>query len=385
MRRAEEYVLILFGTNEVSYSAAAALEGSGFKSLGYFPKSSINFLKFSDKFHRKGCSAFRWDSVGYRQELVSFLKKFESREKILTFLANDEAVSFWIKQQTVLSEYLTVLTEDIERFYNKILLYALLERISVACPRTWPLSEISEEKLPFLIKPASRDFSREANDHELAKVQIVRNGADLKKIKKAHPQQWICQEVLDFYSGDEYGWWGYRSPRGEIVSTVARHKRKYPNKNGRITHLEIVVHPTVKGMGDTIVKQLDYRGLAEIQFLFDRKTNIFKVIDFNPRLWCGHSALLLNNMNLIRKCAEDYYRVQPAEPSAKSFYDVESFVPREWFSILDNIHQFNVFKIRCSEFYGWVSDNLKTKAFLVFFLLAKVIYYFFTQGLIRRY
>jgi len=381
---ADKYVLILFGTNEVAYSAAAALESSFYKTVCFFPKASNNFFESSDKIHVKGRSDFSWNSAPYLQELVSFLKRLRAQERILTFLCHDEAVLFWSKHQAVLSPYCTVLTENIERFYNKILFYDLLQQIAVAYPQTWALSEAGEAKLPFLIKPAFRNFDRETSGNPTAKIKIVRNISDLQKVRLADPVQWLCQEILYFRLGDEYSWWGYQSPKGEIASTVARHKRKFPGRSGRVSNLEIVSHPPIKLMGDSIVKQLGYHGIAEIQFIFDRNTSIFKVTDFNPRLWCGHSALLMNHMNFIKKCADDYYQGQAENVGEKKFYEIESFERKEWFSILDNIHGFDVFKIRCSEFYGRRSDNLKTRVLLLFFLFAKFIYYALTQGLIRK-
>jgi len=380
----EKYILILFGTNEVAYSAAAALEGTGYKIVCFFSEAANNFVKFSDKIHVKGFSVFPWDSDKYLQGLTAFLKRFDSSKRILTLLCNDEAVFFWIKHQVVLSQYCTALTEKVEDFYDKISLYSLLGQISVAHPLSWPLSEASEDRLPFLIKPAFRDLSSGANAGDGRKIKIIRNASDFKKLELVNPERWICQEILEFNMGDEYSWWGYRSPTGEISSTVARHKRKFPNKNGRVSNLEIIAHPSIKLVGDSIVKQLDCRGIAEIQFIFDRNANIFKVTDFNPRLWCGHSALLINNMNLIKNCADDYYQ-SPIENSAgASLYELETFHRKEWFSILDNFYDFNVFKIRCSEFCGRGSDNFKTRVLLSVFLFVKFVYYFLTQGLIRK-
>jgi len=380
----ENYVLILFGTNEVAYSAAAALEGSGYKIVCFFPETSNNIVKFSDKIQVKEFSAFPWDSDKYRQGLTAFLRRLNSSKKMLTLLCSDEAVLFWIKHQATLSQYCTVLTEKIENFYNKVSLYNLLGQISVAYPLSWLIPEAGEDKLPFLIKPAFKDFDGVQKKTDASKIKIVRNAGDLKKLKEMGLPNWFCQEILEFNMGDEYSWWGYQSPKGEIASTVARHKRKFPNKSGRITNLEVLVQPAIKLVGDSIVKQLNYRGIAEIQFIFDRNTNIFKVTDFNPRLWCGHSALLMNNMNLIKNCADDYYQNRQENPAGASLYELETFDRKEWFSILDNFYDLDVFKIRCSEFCGRKTDNLKTRVLLSIFLFVKFVYYFLTQGLIRK-
>ncbi len=367
----QRYVLFLFGNNEVAYSGAASLDGSRCRPIIFSPKGN-NILNLSSKFHLKRQSRFAWPEAGYLEELLSFLKPLKEEGRVLTFLCNDEAVYFWIKNQPVLEEHCSVLAHSLERFYNKFQFYKALAEIEMPFPKTWSLADDTQPRFPFIVKPALRDY---VGPREFpGKILVVNNKWDLGRVKRLDPQKFLAQEMLDFTAGEEYSWWGYRNLKGEVTSVVVKHRGRFPLRYGRVTHLEIVQHQLIKPMGDAVVQQLRYSGLAEIQIVLDRNAQMLKVVDINPRLWCGHSLMAMSDSNLIRQCADEYYGLDQSRPARRE-YDVESGQRYQWFSVLDNFYQFNLSKIRCSEFYRLSSDNLVMQLAGRVFLFLKFFYY----------
>ena len=101
-------VLILFGSNAVSYNAAAALYETDFYAVSLIPKNGNKLNKLSNKFNRFSISTYKWNSIGFVNDLIDFLKKIDFKGKILTFLTNDQAIEFWIKNQQKLSQYCSI-------------------------------------------------------------------------------------------------------------------------------------------------------------------------------------------------------------------------------------------------------------------------------------
>ena len=61
--------------------------------------------------------------------------------------------------------------------------------------------------------------------------------------------------------------------------------RTYPPKGGVSVYSKIGQNPKLKGIGAALLDKLGWSGLAMVEFMFDKRTGEFRVIEINPRLW----------------------------------------------------------------------------------------------------
>ena len=372
-------VLILFGGNAVSYNVASALTGTDYRPICLLPKNVSKLLRRSNRIALSAVSRHTWETPHYVDDLVAFLSAHTEERPILTLLTNDAAVSFWIRNRERLSRCCAVPTARPERFHNKQLFFEQLQKHGIDCPRTWTFSREDVREFPYIVKPsrkgASPDFVRRTG----TKVLVVNRAEDLDVLDGLAPEDLIGQENIDFDMGDEYSWWGYRSSEGWTVAATAQHREKFPDKRGRVSHVRLVDNPPVLNLGNRIVEALGFTGIADIQFICDRKSQDCKVIEMNPRLWCSHELLLMCGINLVRLCADDFHGRLTDWHEAPYLSGLQTRPNVEWYSVLHKIRH-PALPSRCvSEYFDLKSDNLATRTALRGYLAAKLVYYLVTR------
>jgi len=369
-------ILILFGANTISYNVAAALH-TNTKVITCLPNKFSKLLENSSKYDFAKVSKFSCDDERYVDDVIETVKNnSNTSRKTLTFLTNDQAIYFWIKNKNKLSQYCSLTIDNIENYYNKQKFYNQLEANAPETIRTWTKEQKPLVDFPIIAKPTYKDTDNKFYNKFSSKIIKINCENDLKLLNDFSDSELIFQEEIDFDSGKEFSWWGYRNKNGEIVSVTARHCNKFPDKSGRITKVKIEENFELKKLGNNIVDKLNYVGIADIQFIRERDSNQYKIIEMNPRLWCSHEVLLMNNINLIRLCVDEYYGT--ITPIQKKNYTkgISGNKNREWYSILYNIDHFSILNIKCSEFYELGIDNFFTKSKIFAFLIAKFFYYY---------
>ena len=377
-KSAERYVLVLFGGNAVSYNAATAFTNSSYLPVCLLPANASKLYRFSNRFARFERSRHPWSSPRYTEELVAFVRSLGMSRPVLTFLTNDQSVHYWITNEERLSPYCEPAATGLGQLHDKRNFFAALSRHDIDHPRVSDLGGREPESFPVVVKPAYKDRLNRFVKTFGSKALIVETAAELRQFEDFGAEALICQEYVDYDMGDEYSWWGYRSPRDEVYSVTVNHRTKFPDKTGRVSHVRLVSVPEVKRLGDRIVTKLDYRGIADIQFIHDRRTGRFEVIEMNPRLWCSHELLLMANINLVRLCAEDYYASDRANP-ADFLSALEQPEKTDWYSVLYNLGGRRRRPAKCTEHYQWHTDTLLTRLSLRAYYLAKLAYYRLTR------
>lgn len=74
--------------------------------------------------------------------------------------------------------------------------------------------------------------------------------------------------------------------RGE-PKAIFMHKRirEYPITGGPSTMAESYYHPRLKELGLKLLRELNWNGVAMVEFKFDKKDNEFKLMEINPKFW----------------------------------------------------------------------------------------------------
>ena len=124
---------------------------------------------------------------------------------------------------------------------------------------------------------SENDFFQTAIDHKISFVQeLINNKNDVEA------GFFLCSNgiIFSFYS----------------------HKRirTYPETGGVTVFSKSCINDKIREAGIDIIKKLNWSGLIMIEFLKDVKSNEYKIIEINPRIWGSILLAEFNNSNFIK-------------------------------------------------------------------------------------
>jgi predicted ATP-grasp superfamily ATP-dependent carboligase len=259
----------------------------------------------------KYCSAF-FTCPDYKSaEFIDFLIKLGKDKKLKDWVlipSNDHIV-FNISQNLdlVQSIYKTSIPEEIvlDKIYNKANLLSLADKINVPIPRTVYLSvnDLAKDlniSYPVLTKgKQGLDFYKTLG----RKVFLANNEQELKnqlkEISSVFPlENTFTQELIPYDGTNKTVSLAAFAIDGEIKSYWMGVKlREHPLQFGTATFTESVFEADCLKSAKILLKELNYTGVCEIEFLKDPRDKQFKLIEINARtwLWVGHA--IANGIN----------------------------------------------------------------------------------------
>jgi predicted ATP-grasp superfamily ATP-dependent carboligase len=166
---------------------------------------------------------------------------------------------------------------------EKLLKFAMAR--GIPCPRTFFFKTPDEVKpdrvgIPAVIKPriGSGAFGiRYVSDAEnlLPAYLAVHQGHPLPLVQERIPQE-----------GDSFGVSALFDENSRVrAAFVHRRLREYPITGGPSTLRESVYHPELLDLGLSLLKALDWFGVAMVEFKVDPRDNVPKLMEVNPRFW----------------------------------------------------------------------------------------------------
>jgi predicted ATP-grasp superfamily ATP-dependent carboligase len=107
----------------------------------------------------------------------------------------------------------------------------------------------------------------------------------------------IVQELIPDDGTNQFSYCAFVD-HGEPISVMAaRRVRQRPRKAGTGTFVETLPPQAFEAEAAAFLASLDYTGLVEIEFMLDPRSNRFKLIDVNPRIWTWHALGLPAGVN----------------------------------------------------------------------------------------
>lgn len=154
--------------------------------------------------------------------------------------------------------------------YDKVEAAETFEKAGIPIPRTY---SIINNEMPVIIKPRKGGSSRG--------IHIFREVDDLM----SHPDldQYLIQEYIE--DAHEFTVDCYVSKTGETLVTVPRERLEV--MGGEVTRTVTRRIPELIDLARNIIDIFKFRGPVTIQFLYDKKTNRYKLMEVNPRLGGG--------------------------------------------------------------------------------------------------
>ena len=278
--------------------------------LGYkvtlFNNYSLSVARFSNT-----CNKFiKYKDTNNLLELLQ-ARNTENKEALL-IPTNDMLVGFVSDNYDILKEkyMLSMSAKEItELAFNKIKTYKMALKAGVAIPESYFPNSIDELLnvepnliYPVIVKPAVMfRFYKESGKKVFlcnSKQELIENYN--KAIEIIPNNEVIVQEFLKGGAETLYSFASY-SRKGKVIgSFIANRIRQKPMDFGvATTFAKTVVSDRIEELAKSIVKEMNYTGLSEIEFMYDEKIKDYKLIEINPRTWKWHTMSNIVGINLI--------------------------------------------------------------------------------------
>lgn len=212
------------------------------------------------------------------------------------FATGDEDMRLIAQNHALLASHFCVATaswDTTQWAYDKRLTYRRAAALGIDCPRSfqacdWETVRQPQLRFPVVLKPARRDAINEltrakawkADDRDEL-LSLYRRATALVGDDAVIIQEWIPGNGEAQFS--YAGLWDRGKP---VAALVARRARQYPIDFGRSsTFVETVEQEQVETLACRFLQSLNYTGVVEIEFKYDRRDRRYKLLDVNGRFW----------------------------------------------------------------------------------------------------
>ena len=186
-------------------------------------------------------------------------------------------------------------------FRNKLSLNELCLKQGFPAPRMYNVSQLEDAEYPILLKPSigsgSQGLIRLYNKNEL--TDSVR--------RKLTGTDYLAQELLP--NGRDVKGAFFLCRNGEVVGAYTHNRiRTIPEEGGVTVLSKIDNFNRLLSQGSALLKHFKWNGLIMLEYLYDPRTDEWKLIEANPRVWgsimlaeYGGAFLLTNYVRLCLK------------------------------------------------------------------------------------
>jgi len=231
------------------------------------------------------------DEEGFVDRLLEIGQLLDRRGVL--FPANDEWVLGLGRHRARLEEYYDVPfagEATVERILDKGSLYAAAERLGIPVPRTWSLAGHDPARLarevpyPCILKPREQRSFTEQFGVKVIEVADQTAFVDWARRTAAHGM--LAQEIVPVSADGFHSLCAYVAPDGAPLGLfVGRKVEQYPANFGTGCLVEAAPLPLLAERGARVLRELEYHGVAEVEFLYDPRDGEHKLLDVNTRVW----------------------------------------------------------------------------------------------------
>ena len=187
--------------------------------------------------------------------------------------------------------------ESVKWFWDKRNTYAMAEKLGIPTPRTWYPRSIEdldaiEGHFPVALKPAIKEHFIYATK---SKAWRADNLAQLRQLVMRALRYIPIEEILiqDLIPGDgtcQYAFCSFFKDGKSIAHITACRRRQHPLEFGRSsTCAETVEMPVLEEYSKCFLRAIRYYGLVEVEFKYDSRDGLYRLLDVNGRTWGYHT------------------------------------------------------------------------------------------------
>lgn len=211
----------------------------------------------------------KWSDPNLMNDLKRIVDKYNVNI-ILPFV--DGAIEIVSRFKDILPNVFVPVSEfDVARqMFDKSLSAKVFENNSLPIPATYCTDNI---KFPAIAKPRRGSASQG--------IKVLRNFEDLERLN--NPQDYLIQEFIE--NNDEYTVDCYVSQSGEVMCIVPRIRLEVVG--GEVTKTQTRKINKLIELSRKVLNSIDFRGPITLQFLHDKTTQRYLLMEINPRLGGG--------------------------------------------------------------------------------------------------
>lgn len=318
-------------------SGAIIIEGhvqglSNTRALGeagipvYVIDKNICLARFS-----KYCKKFFICPDFISEEFVPFLIELAIKENLSGWAlipSNDHAVYSISKNKSELERYFKIITPEIgvvEKIYDKSALLTIAEKLNIPYPKTQyfktPLDNISIG-LPLITKGRNGlSFYKAIGNKALLANTEEELRTQLELInQKFSVDRTFTQELIPFDSTNKTISFTAFCIAGEIKTFwIGEKRREHPIRFGTATFARSIECNQLLEPSQRLLKEINYTGVCEVEYLLDPRDGQFKLIEINARTWlwvglakaCGinYALMIYNYLNGVENVYPKQYQL----------------------------------------------------------------------------
>lgn len=265
-----------------------------------------HYSKYCTKFFR--CPDFETD------EFATFLIELAQKENIQNWVlipSNDHAVYTISKHKQLLEKYYKVITPSldiIENIYDKSKLLIIAQGCGVPIPKTKYFAHANEsiDNLTFPVLTKGRfglSFYKALCKKAFLASNVTELRAQLEEIDaKYDVSKTFTQELIPFDGTNKTISFTAFCVNGEVKTHWSGVKlREHPIQFGTATFAKSIYCEECLQQSISLLRDLNYTGVCEVEYLKDPRDGKYKLIEINPRTWLW--------VGLAKACGVDYARL----------------------------------------------------------------------------
>jgi len=247
-------------------------------------------------------------SENFADYLIEIAKKEKLKGWVL-FPNNDEIVKLISINREKLRQWYKVPVaswEIVQKFYYKQNAYRIAESISIPIPKMYENANLEELlvsniKYPIVLKPTFKE-----DYYPVAKKKAIRIDNQEQLIKEyklmssiIDHSNIVVQEMIEGGPKKLFSYVTFFDGEKCVAGMSANRLRQHPMDFGQATtYAESVEIPEIAEMAERLLREMDYFGIAEVEFMKDDKENVYKFIEINGRIWGWHTLAKAAGVNL---------------------------------------------------------------------------------------
>jgi predicted ATP-grasp superfamily ATP-dependent carboligase len=182
-------------------------------------------------------------------------------------------------------------------FWDKRNTYRRAKELDIPTPSTWYIRDVSDlEKIdaepPFVIKPAIKEHFIYCTK---VKAWRANSRAELRELflraaQLVGPDEVMIQSLIPGDGNQQFAYGAFFKEGRALGSMVVRRARQHPPEFGRSsTYVETIELPLLEDLSERFLRAIDYYGLVEMEYKFDPRDQLYKLLDVNGRTWGYHT------------------------------------------------------------------------------------------------
>lgn len=242
---------------------------------------------FSRYAHRK----YVYPSVAQKPaEFIAWLEETVKKDKYDVLITPEEETELLIAaNKKKVEQFIKVAIPDYEKIVyarDKFQIFKQAKKLKISTPDTGFVSSFKSIKnnlnnlqYPLVLKPRVGTGSKG--------IKYLCNNDDFEQLEEGLFKKYGDFLIQEYIPGDEcYGVSVIFNRKSKMRSAFVHKKiRQYPITGGVSTYAVSVKYPELVVLAEKMLQSIGWYGVANIEFKIDKRNNIPKLMEVNPRFW----------------------------------------------------------------------------------------------------